>query len=249
MRCLNKLYTHPGDCNVCHMDLKPYAESKRKLLGYHCPLHRSAKVFDKSGNCPFCGLQLKELYDGPPPPRIESDLQLWPLVDGKTAVYLRPFEVRKIGVESYVRAAGRLQGRRLSLRLDAAQRRGLKVGSSAMTMPAQGYARQVLATVTALGPGDVVTLQLVRPIPDVTWALAELRVASAPTLAVPLAALVESDGQARVFVRRDESYEPRAVTVTARGESYASVQGLSEGETVAGAGVFWLEAQWRMEHP
>lgn len=249
MRCLNRSYAKPGDCPVCHMALKPYEVKARKLKGYHCPLHRSEKVFDKGGACPFCGLALKELYEGGPPLLpAESGLRQWPLLEGKTAVYYRPYTVRPIGVERLLRGAGALKGTRLDLRLPAAQRQGLTKGISAMVSPPQGYARPVLASVDALGPGDAVRLRLVRPL-DGDWALAELRVAGPPTLAVPLPALLEQDGRSRVFVMQGEQFEPRTVTVTTRGESYAAVQGLAEGETVAGAGVFWLDAEWRMAHP
>src|SRR4051812_31859349 len=53
MRCLNKLYDHDGECDVCHMRLKPYRPAPRKLLGYTCPLRLSPVVFDKGGPCPF----------------------------------------------------------------------------------------------------------------------------------------------------------------------------------------------------
>ncbi len=250
MRCLNRVYDQAGACGVCHMKLKPYNPAARKLMGYHCPLHRSEKIFERGGTCPFCGLKLKELYDGGRPPLPASaGLMQWPELNGKTAVYYRPYTVREIGVERLLRAAGRLQGRSLLLSLPKERRRGLKPGTSAMAMPPQGFARPVQAEVESLGPGDEVRLRLSRPIPGASWALAELRLAGPPELAVPLAALSRQDGQARVFVMDGESFQPRAVSVTAMGESYAAVEGLKAGEVVAGAGVFWLDAEWRMEHP
>ncbi len=250
MRCLNRVYALEGECDVCHMKLKPYVTPKRKLMGYNCPLHRSDKIFEKGGACPFCGLQLKEAFDGPPHPHLaHAGLRQWPLLNGRTAVYFRPFEVRKIGIEKYLRGAGRLRGLRLSVRIPKTQQRGLKRGLSAMVMPPQGYSRPVLATIDGLGPGDQVTLRLTRPIVGSAWALTELRVTFAPALAVPLTALLEYDDKTHVFVMRGENFEPRAISVTARGESYAAITGLEAGEFVAGTGVFWLEADWRMEHP
>lgn len=250
MRCLNRLYEHAGDCDVCHMKLKPYSPKPRKVVGYMCPLHRSEKVFEQPGVCPYCGQALKEHLDGPPPPLpAHSGLRQWPLLEGKTAVYHRPYEVRAIGVESILRGAGRLKGLDLELRLPSEELRGLRPGASAMVTPPQGYSRPALATVKSVGPAGRVRLRLGRPLPGVDWAAAEIRLAHAPGLAVPLAALVEGQGPAKVFVMQGEAFEPRTVTVALRGESYALVKGLAAGETVAGAGVFWLDAQWRMEHP
>jgi hypothetical protein len=250
MRCLNRVYDREGDCDVCHMKLKPYQAPIRKKLGYHCPLHRSDKIFDKGGPCPFCGLQLKELFDGPRPPQpASSGLRQWPLLNGKTAVYFRPYEVRKLRVERILRSAGPLLGRRLSLRLPKAESRRLKPGGSAMVMPPQGFARPVQAEIESVDVSGRLILRLSRPLPGVKFALAELLVYGDEALAVPLEALSGDSGQEKVYVMHGEDFEPRAVTVTARGESYAAVSGLEAGETVAGAGVFWLEAHWRMEHP
>lgn len=249
MRCLNRLYDKPGDCPVCHMKLKPFVPAQRKSLGFACPLRLSDKVFPQGGRCPFCTLALKEVFDGPPEPKRASKVGLWPELEGKTALYLRPYVVRPLEAERLLRGAGRLRGDRLTLHLPADQRQGLRRGASAMLMPPQGYAKPVLATVVALGPGDQVTLRSSRPMPGTDWATAEIRVISPTELMVPLEALAEDGPQARVFVQKGDAYEPRAVTVTARWERFASVRGVSEGETVAGAGVFWLEAQWRMDHP
>lgn len=250
MRCLNRVYDAAGDCPVCHMKLKPYVAVKRTSLGYSCPLHRSKKVFDKGGLCPFCGLQLKEVFDGPPPPHgTASTLRLWPLVDGKTALYHRPYEVRKIAVDRLLRGAGRIRGLRMTMELSRAQAAGLSRGDSAMVMPPQGFSRQIQAEVESVAPGGRTILRLSRPIPGASWGLAEIRGVWEPSLAVPLEALLESGGSTRVFVRHGETFEPREVSVTARGESLASVTGVGEGEVVAGSGVFWLEAEWRMGHP
>jgi hypothetical protein len=247
MRCLNRLYEHAGDCDVCHMKLKPYKARARKLLGYLCPLHRSEKVFDKGGVCPFCGLALKEHYDGPPPPKAKwNSLQPWATLEGKTAVFYRPYDVRVVGIESLLRGAGPLRGRRLSVRLPS---RGLRRGDSAMVMPPQAYTRPVLASVEHIGRGGRVELRLSRPIPGADWASAEIRRQHAPDLAVPLTALVEGAGPPKVYVMHGEAFEPRTVTVKLRGESYATISGLEAGERIAASGVFWLDAEWRMEHP
>jgi hypothetical protein len=118
-----------------------------------------------------------------------------------------------------------------------------------MAMPPQGFSRPVLASVESVGADGQVRLRLARELEGIDWALAELRVQGPPQLAVPLAALIERDGAAKVYVMAGEHFEPRAVTVTARGESYAAVEGLAAGETVAGSGLFWLDAEWRLAHP
>jgi hypothetical protein len=250
MRCLNKLYEHGGECDVCHMRLVPYQPKARKLLGYTCPLRLSPVVFDKGGRCPYCTLQLKETYDGPPPPKsFKGPRSPWPELEGRTAVYFRPYTVRPFGVERLLRAAGRLSGRRLALRLPPREAARLKKGGTAMIVPPQGYAHPVLAEVESLGAGGRVVLLAARALPGIEWVLAEVRVVDPPSLAVPLAALCEGGSRSRVFVKRGEAFEARDVTVTARGENFASVAGIADGEVVAGSGTFWLEAQWRMDHP
>lgn len=211
------------------------------------------RSYAQAGDCPVCHMKLMPFKapvgGGPQPLPAKAGLRAWPELGGRTAVYFRPYAVRRLGVERRIRAAGPLNGRRLSLRLGSEERRGLKRGGSAMVLPAQGSPRPVLAEIESLGPGAVAVLKLSRALPGSAWALAELRVQDPPSLAVPLAALIEADGSAKVFVMDGEGYAPRSVTVTARGEDYASVEGLEEGETVAGSGVFWLEAQWHLDHP
>ncbi len=250
MRCLNRVYAHPGDCDVCHMKLKSLEQKTLKSLGFICPLHRSKKVFDKAGPCPFCGLNLKEHFDGPREPQIIGGLGVqWPQFEGRAAPYLRSYVVREIDVEILIRASGKLQGREMQFEVNRPLRHQLKLGGSAMVMPPGYFARPVQAVISQLGPGKKVRLNLVRSLPGVGWGLAELRVASTPQLAVPLTALLEADEHSQVFVLNQSGFAPRSVTVTLRGESYAAVQGLKLGESVAGSGVFWLDAQWRMEHP
>jgi len=228
----------------------PLQSQARKSLGFKCPLHRSDKVFDKPGLCPFCGLKLKEHVEGPAEGQAVGGLgPQWPVYDGRAAAYVRPFEVREMQVETLIRAAGPARGLRLDLEVPLAQQAGLRLGSSAMVMPPQGFARPIQAEIAALGPGSRVRLRLPRALPGTGWGLAELRAAGAPQLAVPLTALLEQGSQPKVYVLQDGGFAPRAVTITVRGENYAAVQGLNLGETVAGSGVFWLDAQWRMDHP
>jgi hypothetical protein len=248
MRCLHKVYGGAGKCDVCGMalvKLEPKgAPEGGQLKGYTCPMRLSTRLFDTGGICPFCHLQLRPFYASALP-----QAGIWPELGDKTALYLRPYEVKPVSVVSFVRGAGKLSGRRLVLRLGAEARRGLRPGLSAMIAPPEGYSKPVLGSVESLGPGDEVRIAANRPLPGVEWAAAEIRLASPPVLAVPLPALLEEGGSARVFVAKGESFEPREVRVTARGESLAAVSGLAEGEVVAGSGAFWLDAQWRMEHP
>ena len=118
-----------------------------------------------------------------------------------------------------------------------------------MVMPPQGYSRPTLASVDSLGAGDLLSITCPRAMPGTPFALAEIRIPGALSVAVPLEALSEYGEGSRVFVKRGETFQPQSVTVTSRGEGFASVSGLAEGETVAGAGVFWLESQWRVDHP
>jgi Cu(I)/Ag(I) efflux system membrane fusion protein len=77
----------------------------------------------------------------------------------------------------------------------------------------------------------------------------EIRIPGPETLAVPLESLSEDSGETRVFVELQGRYEPRALKLGLRGERFAEVAaGLKEGDTVASSGLFWLEAQWRMDH-
>lgn len=210
MRCLGKVYDHPGECPVCHMKLNLISKVSA---------------------------------------RVRPHASLWPMVEARTAIYFRPYTVKKVQVDRLLRVAGTLKGRTLRASLAPGQIQGLKAGSSAMVTPPQGYSRPMLASVTAIGPGGALTIRCPRAMPGTPYALAEIRLPGALAVAVPLEALSENGAEPRVFVKRGEGYVPQAVTVTFRGESFAAVSGLAEGETVAGAGVFWIESQWRMEHP
>jgi hypothetical protein len=212
MRCLGKVYDHPGECPVCHMKLVPVAQPQ--------------------------GAHPKLLHINP-----------WAELDGKTAVYFRPYSVQKLQADTLLRVAGRMRGTRLSAELPQGTARSLEPGMSVMIMPPQGYARPAFGSVVSVGPGDKAVIRSPRAFPGVDFALAEIRLPAAAGLAVPTEALLEGEGRPKVFVKRGEAYVPLAVSVTARGESYASVSGLAEGDVVAGSGVFWLEAQWRMDHP
>ena len=207
MRCLGKVYDHPGECPVCHMKLNPWGAPR------HSPSHLSP----------------------------------WEALGGKTAVYFRPYLVQRLQPDRILRVAGPMRGTRLSARLPAGVETGLRPGLSAMIMPPQGYSRPAFGTVESVAGGSVV-IRSPRAFPEAAYALAEIRLPAAPSLAVPAEALAESEGRARVFVKRGESFVPQNVELLSRGESYVGVSGLAEGDVVAGAGVFWLEAQWRMDH-
>lgn len=222
------------------------ASPAAKVQHWVCPMRCLGKVYDQPGKCPVCHMKLNPIGE-PNPPR--AHISPWEELGGKTAVYFRPYTVRKVQADTTLRVAGRMKGTRLTARLPAGGHGGLKAGLSVMIMPPQGYSRPAFGSVISVGPGEQVTIRSPRAFPAVDYALAEIRLPARETLAVPIEALTESDGKAKVFIRRGEAYLPLAVSVTSRGESYASVSGLSEGDVVAGDGVFWLEAQWRMDHP
>jgi hypothetical protein len=256
MRCLHKTYDHPGTCPVCHMKLIPLdAPPAGKLLGYTCPLHYSTVVFDKPGRCPFCTLQLKPLYEGGQRETRHFNIAAWPSVGSRMAVYFRPYEVRKVQVDQLLRVAGPISRdhRHLVARLPVgapAPRRG----ATAMLMPALGYAKPALGEVQSVGPGRQLVLKVPRAIQGFDEVTAEIRLPGPLVLAVPVEAVQEEGTVAKVYVRSgtgaDETYEPRVVKLGQRGEDFVEVlSGLALGETVAGSGVFWLEAQWRMDHP
>ena len=143
MRCLNKTYDHAGKCPVCHMDLIPFDVPKLKIVGYKCPLHYSQKIFDQPGRCPFCSLELKPIYanDGAPLPTQHAHVSLWDDIDGRTAIYYRPYTVQMVQADRIVRAAGKLSpdGNSLSLHIPAEDHNEIRAGASAMIQPASGY--------------------------------------------------------------------------------------------------------------
>jgi cobalt-zinc-cadmium efflux system membrane fusion protein len=69
--------------------------------------------------------------------------------------------------------------------------------------------------------------------------------ASAPRLAVPVAAVAEMDGSAVVFVQVEErSFEIRSIdTGESAGEWVEVRSGLTEGESIAVAGIFTLKSE------
>ena len=66
---------------------------------------------------------------------------------------------------------------------------------------------------------------------------------------MPQEALSEDGQEAHVFVKGAGGFAPQPVKVLSRGESFVALSGLKAGDVVAASGVFWLEAQWRMDHP
>lgn len=102
MRCEgDKVYDQPGRCPVCKMHLVPVEETDtvrkqqhhahKELHGtnikdgdkYYCPMHcEGDKLYDKPGECPVCGMDLKKIenirkgtviYTCPMHPQIKSD--------------------------------------------------------------------------------------------------------------------------------------------------------------------------------
>lgn len=254
MRCLHKTYDHPGTCPVCHMKLVPAGQPQGKLVGYRCPLHYSQVLFDKPGRCPFCTLDLKAVYEGGPHPAKHAAIAAWPSVGDKMAVYFRPYQVRKVQIDRLLRVAGSVSkdGRHLSAQLPVGAEAPLK-GATAMIMPAVGYARPALGSVEGSAKGRL-SIRVPNAIGGFAQVTAEIRLPGPAVLAVPFEAVDESGKGAQVYVRSgaggEETYEPRRVKLGRRGENFVEVlEGLKEGESVAGSGVFWLDAQWRMDHP
>ncbi len=216
---------------------------------YVCPMRCLGKTYDHPGKCPVCHMELKAIgKEAPQDPRIRD---LWPRVAGKTAVYFRPYTVQKIKVDRLLRVAGKLDrnGLDLRLKLPFGDNSDLKKGASAMVMPPLGYARPVLATVVSKGADSTVALRLAHTLPGGTDVLAEIRVSGPEVLALPNEALCESQGDVQVFKESGQGYVPHSVSVGLRGERFVEViDGLKEGDQVASSGVFWLQAQWRMDH-
>ena len=250
MRCLGKVYDHPGKCPVCHMELKAVEEHANKVLGYTCPLHYSAKLFDQGGRCPFCSLQLKPVYAEAAPALGAQVFEPWPKVDGRTAIAFRPYTVAKVQIDRILRVSGRLSrgGRHFVAKLPLGEAAALP-GASAMLMPPLGYMRPVFAVVVA-GPAGTVTVETSRPLPGFDFANAEIRIAGPLAMAVPLEAVDETGKLPAVYVRAGAGYEPRTIQLGQKGESFYEIKsGLKIGDEVAGSGVFWLASQWRMDHP
>jgi hypothetical protein len=234
---------------------KAFSHSKSVLVeqiqyqpkGWYCPMRCLKKTYDHPGNCPVCHMKLLALGA----PQARPQLSPWENLNGKTAVYFRPYTVQKIQVDKILRAAGRLSegGSLLSVELSVSERQGLQHGATAMLAPSSGYFRPVLGFVETVGPGGKVSIRASHPLKGFDYALAEIRLAAAPSLAVPQQALLEQSSEVKVFLQTPQGYVPKAVSVVKRGERFVQVSGLNEGDVIAGSGVFWLDAQWRMDHP
>jgi hypothetical protein len=250
MRCLHRVYDKPGKCPVCHMELI-LQEAPAQPLGYKCPLHYSNVLFDKPGRCPFCTLQLKPVFaEGKEPPAQALEQEAWPRVQGRTAVYFRPYTVALQPIDRTLRLAGKVSPdhQHLSAALPAGETLP-PLGTAGMLAPAEGYFRPLLGFVDQTGAGKV-RVRATRRLEGVEHAVVELRLAGPQVLAVPQEALKESDGHAWVFRERGGAYEPVSVTVGLRGERFVELRsGVAAGDVVAGSGVFWVEAQWRLDHP
>jgi membrane fusion protein, copper/silver efflux system len=77
----------------------------------------------------------------------------------------------------------------------------------------------------------------------------ELSVKQRPGLTVPLDAVIDSGGEQRVFVERDNGvFEPRPVETGWRlGDRVEIVRGLAEGEHVVAAGTFLVDSESRLK--
>lgn len=285
MRCLNKVYDHPGDCPVCHMKLVPLAARSAapaaptpeaapaeangggagqfsahghgkkaaeapKPLGYRCPLRYSQTRFDAPGRCPFCTLPLKPYYaPGQAPPRAVSQRAPWPDVAGRTAVYFRPYVVRPVAVDRTLRLAGTVSADRWHLRAPLPAGEPAPPRHALAMLTPGGGGRPVLAELMGVSGGSL-DLKASRKLDGVAFATAELQLAGPTVLAVPVEAVLESEGQAHVYRQKGDGFEPVALKLGRRGERFVEVlDGLKDGDLIAGAGVFWVEAQWRLDHP
>lgn len=252
MRCLHgRTYDKAGKCPVCHMELLPVASAAPRPIGYKCPLHYSDKLFPQGGRCPFCTLELKPVYaQGQSPQEKAVLVEAWPRVQGKTAVYFRPSVVQPVNLEHVLRLAGKISRDKLYLlaRLPDGEE-APSAGNSAMIAPAEGSFRPMLGSVASVKGGSV-NISATRRLEGFEHANIEVRLPLKRALAVPVEALRQSDGHAWVFRLGPNGYEPVSVTVGVFEERFVEITGgLADGDTVAASGVFWLEAQWRLDHP
>jgi hypothetical protein len=217
-----------------------------------CPMRCLHKTYDNPGKCPVCHMDLVRVDRGQArPPHFDP----WQKVGGRSAVYFRPYEVRKVQIDRLLRVAGSLSKdhRHLEARLPVGEE-APKRGTSAMLMPALGYMRPVLGSVERVGQDGRLRIKASRALDGFDQVSAEIRLPGPLVLAVPLEAVQENETSQQVFVRMGsgpgEAYAPRVVRLGQRGERFAEVlSGLTEGDVIAGSGLFWLEAQWRMDHP
>jgi hypothetical protein len=219
---------------------------------WQCPMRCLRKVYDHAGKCPVCHMDLVKIDRVQARP---AHFDPWQKIGGRSAVYFRPYEVRKVQVDRLLRVAGSLSNdhRHLEARLPVGET-APKRGSSVMLMPALGYMRPILGTVERLGKDGRIGIKASRAMDGFDQVSAEIRLPGPLVLAVPLEALQENADLQQVFVRTGsgagEAYAPRNVRLGQRGERFAEVLGgLAEGDVIAGSGLFWLEAQWRMDHP
>ena len=210
------------------------------------------KTYDHAGKCPVCHMDLKMIESAAPAqaaPRPE--IEAWPRLQGKTAIYYRPYTVSKVAVDRLLRLAGQVSKdrRHLLVRLAEGEPPPPK-GSSAMVSPAEGYFRPVFGSVERVSKAQL-RIAASRRLEGFEQASVEIRLPGKEGLAVPLEAISESDGRAWAYRQGpDGGYQPVSVTVGERGERFIEVsRGLAAGDVVAASGVFWLEAQWRMDHP
>jgi hypothetical protein len=219
---------------------------------WQCPMRCLHKVYDRAGKCPVCHMDLVKMDRAPAHP---AHFDPWQKVGGRSAIYFRPYEVRRIQVDRLLRVAGSLSKDHIHLRARSPiGEPSPQKGASAMLVPAAGYMRPVLASVEKVGKDGSLLIKASRVMNGFDQVSAEIRLPGPLVLAVPLEALQENGALQQVFVRSGsgagEAYAPRSIRLGQRGERFAEVlSGLAEGDVIAGSGLFWLEAQWRMDHP
>lgn len=214
-----------------------------------CPMRCLHRVYNKPGHCPVCHMELVPQGSANAPARA-LDQELWPRVQGRTAVYFRPYTVALQPIDRTLRLAGTVSADHQHLSAELPLDEALPpLGTAGMLAPAEGYARPLLGFVDQAGHGKV-RVRATRRLEGVEHAVVELRLPGPQVLAVPQEALKESEGRAWVFRERGGAYEPVSVTVGLRGERFVELRsGVALGDVVAGSGLFWMEAQWRLDHP
>jgi hypothetical protein len=212
-----------------------------------CPMRCLHRTYDKPGKCPVCHMDLVPVTSAMAPlPRRE----IWPRVEGRTAIYFRPYTVALMPVDRSLRLAGKVTADHWHLLAQLPVGESLPpLGESGMISPAEGYFRPLLCAVDRVNAAQV-RVHASRRLTGFEHALLELRLPGKPSLAVPVEALQEDGAHAWVFREEGGVYKPLTVTVGERGERFVELtSGVKAGDVVAASGVFWLEAQWRLEHP
>jgi hypothetical protein len=216
----------------------PAATTQRYVCSMRC---LNGKTYGHPGKCPVCHMELVPIR--PSEASQPRSFEMWPRVQGRTALYFRPYTAGPQTLQRVVRVAGRLDraGTKLNVSLEPGES-GVKAGQSAMVWPASGSVRPVLARVVRLQK-DCAVLGLVRPLSGQDFGQAEISVERPVALAVPDAAVWQVGEETRLFFKTAGGYEARPVKVGLWGERFVEVvEGLKAGDEIAGSGLFWLEA-------